>query len=106
MKNAEHCESYESYLIQKTLNCHTKELISEEILKNLSKLEPYLSDINKEVLSLFVLEDNLPTIISHFEHFSSLNSVYHLLHQSMEREPDWMEKYQSQSMLLVIHKKI
>ena len=47
MKTAKHCEAYESYLIQKTLNCHRKELISQEILKNLSKLEPYLGDISR-----------------------------------------------------------
>ena len=29
MKTAKHCEAYQSYLIQKTLNCHRKELISQ-----------------------------------------------------------------------------
>lgn len=33
---------YESYLIQKTLNCGREEHISLEILHNLQKLEPYI----------------------------------------------------------------
>lgn len=84
-------ELYESYLIQKTLNCCKKEHISLEILKNLKKLEPYISQIRPDLLCMFVIEENLEVIMKFFGCFSKFNGTYHLLLEKWNNDSEWMD---------------
>lgn len=80
-------ELYESYLIQKTLNCCKKEQISSEILKNLQKLEPYISQIRPDLLRMFVIMENLDVIMKFFWCFSKFNATYQLLLEKWNDDP-------------------
>ena len=80
-------EAYESYLVQKTLNGGPSQLMSEDMVSNLHKLEPFIHELRPELLKLFVNRDNLPTILKNFKHFSTLPLTYEVLAEAIERDP-------------------
>ena len=45
-----------------------------------------MPDINREVLALFVCEENLQTIAANFQYFATINSAYKLLLSSIKGE--------------------
>jgi len=54
-------------------------------------LEPYLQEIAPQLLSLFLLPENIPTILDNFRYFCRINKTYDLLLVQLE-EGAWLRE--------------
>jgi hypothetical protein len=58
------------------------------------------------VLALFVLEDNLDTIVAHFGYFKGINEAYQLMGDAMHRDEQWGQRFEEKGVLRIVGQKM